>query len=290
MLLRSILAGAPRSRRSRAAPASAAPPALDAAQAVLRRGPGEPARVRPVDGQRLHAVRATSTSTSTTSLQPSIGPAAGGLRRQRSTGSVLGAVRRERRSASSRCALTEHDNAGEHGHGDLARSRGSRSSRRPRAAATERARALPRPRLHRPARAPGLRALRVRAASRARRSGSACRPATAGSSRSERKQFPFKKSPQVGRLDDPVRPGGRSTTRRPRSRVPLTDQGQAGDQAETGSGSLTRVRSKRRPPSSASTAIGSPAANSPLSRPSASGSTSRLEITRFSGRAPYAGS
>ena len=43
-------------------------------------------------------------------------------------------------------------------------------------------------------------------------------------------------------------------------------------------------------PSAASTSIRSPAANSPLSRPSASGSTRRLEITRLSGRAPYVGS
>ena len=47
---------------------------------------------------------------------------------------------------------------------------------------------------------------------------------------------------------------------------------------------------KRSSPSAASTSIRSPAANSPLSRPSASGSTSRLEITRLSGRAPYVGS
>ena len=55
-------------------------------------------------------------------------------------------------------------------------------------------------------------------------------------------------------------------------------------QATAGSAALARVKVSS--PSAASTSIRSPAENSPLSRPSASGSTSRFEITRLSGRAP----
>jgi hypothetical protein len=46
------------------------------------------------------------------------------------------------------------------------------------------------------------------------------------------------------------------------------------------------TRLKTSSPAAASTSIRSPAENSPFRRPSASGSTSRLEITRLSGRAP----
>ena len=107
----------------------------------------------------------------------------------------------------------------------------------------------------------------------------------------KRKQFPFKNSPRRGvwtiqfdqeRVYNP-KAAVQLPAHRPRPQ---------GGQAAAGSGSLTAVRVKRRPsPSgSTSTSIRSPLAKSPLSRASASGSTSRLEITRFSGRAPYAGS
>ena len=105
----------------------------------------------------------------------------------------------------------------------------------------------------------------------------------------KRKQFPFKKSPQVGvwtiQFDQEPHYDPKAAVR-----VPLTIRS-ARDQAEAGSGSLTRVRveaqvavARRRP------RCGRRLANSPLSRPSASGSTRCLEITRLSGRAPYAGS
>jgi hypothetical protein len=56
--------------------------------------------------------------------------------------------------------------------------------------------------------------------------------------------------------------------------------------AQTAAGASTGTRLKTSSPSAASTSIRSPTANSPFNRPSASGSTSRLEITRLSGRAP----
>ncbi len=101
----------------------------------------------------------------------------------------------------------------------------------------------------------------------------------------KRRQFPFKKSPRIGvwtiQFDQ-------EKVYNPKARAPraAADQGPPDDQAGAGSGSLTRVRSKRSSPSSASTTTRSPAAKSPFSRPRASGSTRRLAITRFSGRAP----
>ena len=151
-----------------------------------------------------------------------------------------------------------------------------------------RARALPRARLHhraRPTAAPVYAHYVFAGKSRKHGADRDCRPAPAGPSRSKRRQFPFKKSPRVGvwTIQFDQEPVYNPKARGPR---PADDQGPQDDQAAAGSGSLTRVRVKRRPPSSASTATRSPAANSPLSRPSASGSTSHLEITRLSGRAP----
>ncbi len=99
---------------------------------------------------------------------------------------------------------------------------------------------------------------------------------------------PVQEAARAWALDDPVRPGGALQPEGPSARS-ADDSRPFADQAAAGSGALTRPL-KRRSPSSASTTIRSPLANSPLSRPSASGSTRCLEITRFSGRAPYAGS
>ena len=103
----------------------------------------------------------------------------------------------------------------------------------------------------------------------------------------KRKQFPFKNSPRRGVWTiqfDQVR------AYNPKAAValPADRPRRQSDQAAAGSGSLTAGprEAQASPSGSTSTSIRSPLANSPLSSASASGSTSRLEITRFSGRAP----
>ena len=98
-------------------------------------------------------------------------------------------------------------------------------------------------------------------------------------------------APARRHLDRAVRPGAGATTRRRRLRAAEDRRdadAPAARLAETAARlpRSTRVRSKRSSPSSASTVTWSPVTNSPFSRPSASGSTSRLEMIRLSGRAP----
>jgi hypothetical protein len=107
-----------------------------------------------------------------------------------------------------------------------------------------------------------------------------------------RRQFPFA-HPQTGSWtiqfdqEQVYNPNAIRYTRLP---VRVKRKPRPRDQTAAGSSAPTRVRSNTSSPSSASTLMWSPAVNSPLSRPSASGSTRRLEMIRFSGRAPYVGS
>ena len=125
----------------------------------------------------------------------------------------------------------------------------------------------------------------------ANRCGSAMPKGPCGTFSIRRKQFPFKKKSARRRLDDPVRPAPALRPGGPSAGAD-DDQGPQNVRPSVGlSGALTRPRGeaagrpRRRPPRCCRRSR-----RSPLSRPSASGSTSDLEITRFSGRAPYAGS
>ena len=224
------------------------------------------------------------------------GVARGDRRRRTSTATVDGRRRRRRSRATGErpftLALTERENPANAVTAHVEGHAASSVELRPRAAPTVASACASAAAASRSRRA-GLRALRVRAARCARRCGSARRrPAPAGSSRVKRRQIPVQESPRVGvwtmQFDQQraLRPEGRDRA------VPLPiDPTVAASVKRAGSGALDRAsRVKRSSPSAASTSIRSPAANSPLSRPSASGSTRRLEITRLSGRAPYVGS
>ena len=139
---------------------------------------------------------------------------------------------------------------------------------------------------------PRLRALRARRQApqdgpprRAdRRLRARSRRTTRSSSRSKR--------PRRRALDAPVRPAAASTTEpRRRSCVSLTDpRSTAGESAGARLGRPPPVAARSRSASSPSVGVDARPcrrrANSPSSTPSASGSTSRFWITRFSGRAP----
>ena len=191
MFLRSIFV-ASRSPRSLAAPASAAPdgrpaePCYVVAQATQRESVAG-------HGARLHAARRPSTSTSTTSCSPS-------RRRRRSTrrlnGTVLAPVRR-RGPARVHAAADRgrepgrtRSSADDEGHAACGRAVAG-------AGVDRRAGALPRPRLHEPAR-PSTRTTCSPAKSRKTVRLGMPHGDRAGRSRCARKQFPFKKSPRVG--------------------------------------------------------------------------------------------
>ena len=206
MLLRSILVGAA-ARGARRRACRGRTPTLAAAEAVLRRG-----------GRRTSASTSRSTAHGFTPFAPvdifvdDRSLPGDTERRRRCLRRHAHRARSSPRSSRSgqrqfTLRLAEHDSTDELGRRPVARSRGCRSSRRPKRAATgERVRFRGRGFTDADRRRPSTRTTCSRA-SRARRSSSGCRRATAGRSRSERKQFPFKKQPARRHLDDPVRPG-----------------------------------------------------------------------------------
>ena len=264
MLLGAALGGADHRACLRAGPTEARP-----AQALLRRGAGEPARARRHQRARVHPAARTSTSTSTRSMQPN-SPRA--LLDGDVSGLAAGAVRGVRR-ARVHAAADRAGRAHEHGldglAGDAVLGRAGAEVGQDR-----RAGALPRARVH-DARQP-VYAHYVFGGKSLRTIKLGMPKGPCGTFNVKRKQFPFKKRPRVGTWTiqfDQLSYYDPNATRE----GPDDDQGQADDQAETGSGSLTaaggeaQARRRRRRPR-----CGRRPANSPLSRPSASGSTSVL--------------
>ena len=218
--------------------------------------------------------------------------AAGRRQRRRRRAARPGALPRDGEQRVH-AALTERGNAGDTRSRPVelrhaARRQADRRSRR----ATGAPGALQGPRLHGAA-APSTRTTSS-TGGRARPSGSASRRAPAARSRSEPRSSRSRSGRRSALLDDPVRPAAPTTARRPPAARAADRSGSARDQPEliTGSARARRVRSNRRSP-----LVGvdrrswSPARELALQQAAApAGRPARLEITRLSGRAPYAGS
>ena len=237
MLLRSILVGAAVAGARAPAPPPPTPRRSSRSKPCYVAAQREPARAGSHRRPRLHAVRASSTSSSTTCCSRRI---------ERPTptadvnGDLTGSVPAPFVDAGQRPFTLRARRAGhpdEHGLDACRRSRALSVAQSPvKAAHHEQPRALPRARVHALLRARMPRSTRTTCsrASRARRCGSACRPATAGCSRCRRQPVPVQEEPAASAPGRSSSIRSRSTTRSAATRaVPLTRHASSRDQAES---------------------------------------------------------